>query len=146
MATEKFVSIGVGTEEAGDHISIDLARVTEVKESEEIDSDMVKTFDEAVPVPSSDGGFTIDISALEAQELNKFINLKKILKRMKSEAGTLQVIENVKHKQGNFTTKRNYSNVLLSSNEVTLSAEDLTARDLSFNAGSCKEYINDELI
>ena len=35
---------------------------------------------------------------------------------------------------------------MLSSNEVTVSAEDLTARDLSFSASTCKEIINNTTV
>ena len=61
---------------------------------------------------------------------------------MKSDTGSLSVFETIKHKEGNFEVERHYNNVNLSSNEVTLSAEDLTARDLSFNAGECIEKVN----
>ena len=127
-------------------VKLNLLRVTEVKESEEIDSDIVKTFDEPVPVPSSEGGYTIDVSALEARNVNEFIALKRIIKNLKTTAGELSVYEDIKHKTGNFTTERHYGGVMLSSNEVTLSAEDLTARDLSFNAGECIEKVDNEEI
>ena len=127
-------------------VSLNLVRVTEVKESEEIDSDIVKTFDEPVPVPSSEGGYKIDVSALEARNVNEFISLKKIIKALKTTAGELSVYEDIKHKTGNFTTERHYGGVMLSSNEVTVNAEDLTARDLSFSASSCKEIINDTTV
>lgn len=130
----------------GTNYSLDLARVTEVKESEEIDSDVIKCFDEAVPVPSSEGGYTIDIDTLEARDLNDFISLKRILKGLKTNEGTLSVFEDIKAKTGDFTTERHYQGVLLSSNEVTLSAEDLTARSLSFTAGSVIEKIAGEQV
>lgn len=126
----------------GTKYSLPLVRVTEVKESEEIDSDMVATFDEAVPVPSTEAGYTIDISTLEARNVDEFIKLKRIIKGLKSDTGSLSVFETIKHKEGNFEVERHYNNVNLSSNEVTLSAEDLTARDLSFNAGECVEKVN----
>jgi hypothetical protein len=137
---DKRVTIQAGGE------SLNLVRVTEVKESEEIDSDIVKTFDEPVPVPSSDGGYTIDISALEARNVDEYKALKKIIKTLKTEPGELSVYEDIKHKTGNFTDERHYGGVMLSSNEVTVSAEDLTARDLSFSASSCQEIINDEAV
>ena len=130
----------------GVKLSLPLVRVTEVKESEEIDSDMIPTFDEAVPVPSTEGGYTIDISTLEARNIDEFIKLKRIIKGLKSDTGSLSIFETVKHKEGNFEVERHYNNVNLSSNEVTLSAEDLTARDLSFNAGECIEKVDNEEI
>ena len=126
--------------------SLNMVRVTEVKESEEIDSDITKTFDEPVPVTSSEGGYTIDVSTLEARNVNEFIILKRIIKALKTESGELSVFEDIKHKTGNFTDEMHYGGVMLSSNEVTVSAEDLTARDLSFTASSCKEIINDNTV
>ena len=126
--------------------NLNVVRVTEVKESEEIDSDIVKTFDEPVPVPSSEGGYTIDVSTLEARSLADFITLKRIIKLMKTEAGTLSVFEDIKHKQGNFTVERHYTGVMTSGNESTMNAEDLTARDLTFHASQCLEKIGNEEI
>ena len=137
---DKRVQIGVGD------LKLALLRVTEFKVSEEIDSDLVKTFDEPVSVPSSEGGFTIDVSALEARSLTDFKKLKKIIKRLKTETGTLSVYETIKHKEGNFEMENHFSGVSLSSNEVTFNAEDLTARDLSFNAESMREIVDNEEI
>ena len=72
--------------------------------------------------------------------------LERIIKALKTESGELSVYEDIKHRTGNFTTERHYSGVMLSSNEVTVSAEDLTARDLSFSASTCKEIINDTTV
>ena len=126
--------------------NLNLVRVKEVKESEEIDSDIVKTFDEPVPVPSSDGGYKIDIDTLEARSLNDFITLKRIVKLMKTQSGNLSVFEDIKHKEGDFTVERHYNGVMLSSNEGTLNAEDLTARSLSFTASKCVEKVDNEEI
>ena len=137
MAATKFVSI------ACDGLSIEeMKAVTEVKVSEEIDSDLVKTFDEPVPVPSSDAGYTIDVSVLATRSVDEFITLRTILKRMKSVAGTLQVREIHKRGDGDVTEVNDFSGVLLSSNEATYNAEDLTARELSFNAKSVIEKVN----
>ena len=130
----------------GAKLVLPLVRVTDCEESEEIDSDMVKTFDEAVPVPSSDGGYKIDISMLEARNIDEFIKLKRILKGLKTETGSLSVFETIKHKEGNFEVERHYNSVNLSDNKVKLSAEDLTARDVSFNAGECIEKVNNQEI
>lgn len=139
--SDKYVGIKVGD------LSLPLIRVTEVKESEEIDSDMVKTFDEPVPVPSSDGGYSIDISMIEARSLDEFKTLKKIIKELKKETGSLLVRETVRFKNGDeFDSERHYSELTLSSNEVTVSAEDLTARDLSFTASQLREVVDGEEI
>ena len=118
-------------------------RVTEVKISEELDSEVVKTFDEPVSVPSSDGGYKIDISALEARTVEKFFTLKQILQRMKTVPGDITVIETVKVKgEDPFDDENHLGSVLLSSNEVTYDAEDLTARELSFTAETNSELVN----
>ena len=127
-------------------LELTFTRVTEVKISEKLDSDIVKTFDEPVSVPSSDGGYTVDISALEARNVEEFKTLKKILKKMKTQSGNLTVKENIKHKTGNFDDENYLSGVTLTSNEVTYNAEDLTARELSFNAESLSEVIDGEEI
>ena len=75
-----------------------------------------------------------------------FHTLKKILKKLKSESGNLTVKENIKHKTGNFDDENYLSGVTLTSNEVTYDAEDLTARELSFNAEAMKEIVDGEEI
>ena len=142
---DKRVQIGVAAHEDNPTqfpaITLPILRVTEASVSEELDSDIVKTFDEPVTVPSNDGGYTIDISALEARDVTEFINLKKVIKRLKSETGSLAIYETVKHKNGNFETEYQFTGVSLTSNEVSYDAEDLTARDLSFNAEAMTETI-----
>ena len=141
MAQYKFITINCN----GNELS-NIKSVTEVKVSEEIDSDLVKTFDDPVPVPASDGGFTVDIELLATRFVDDFITLRKILKDMKTIEGTIQVKEIHKRKDGDVTERNEFSGVLLSSNEVTFNAEDLTARSLSFKAKTVNEYINDQLI
>ena len=123
-------------------LSLKFLGVTEAKITEELDSDKVKTFDDPVIVPSSDGGYTVDISALEARSVDDFVTLKKILKLMRTEQGEITISENVKHKSGSFLTENYLSGVNLSSNEVTYDAEDLTARELSFNALFLREVVD----
>ena len=137
---DKRVQIGVGD------LTLAFLRVTEASISEELDSDIVKTFDGPVSVPSNDGGYTIDISALEARNREDFITLKRILKRMKTETGTLSIYETVKHRDGNFEVENHLSGVTLTSNEVSYDAEDLTARDVSFNAEAMREIVDNEEI
>ena len=120
--------------------------VTEAKISEELDSDIVKTFDEPVAVPSSDGGYTVDISALETRSVEDFIALKRILKLMKHNKGELTITEDVKYRDGTFLAENYLGGVTLTSNEVSYDAEDLTARDLSFNAESLREVVNGQEI
>lgn len=129
------------TLQCGDY-KLQLLRATEVKDKEEIDSDVKKTFDEPITTPSSDGGYTIDVSIIEARSVDDFIILKKILKMMKSEEGEVSLFEDVKHREGNFTDEKHFTGVKLSSNEGTMSAEDLTAREISFIAQSLMEYVN----
>lgn len=138
MATyNKFVSIACGGLEL-----TNMRGVTSAKVSEEIDSDLVKTFDDPVPVPASDGGFTIDVSVLVTRNVEDFITLKKIIKKMKKTEGTISIMEIHRRKDGDVTEEQHYSGCLLSSNESEISAEDLTARDLSFKAKSQVEKIN----
>lgn len=137
MAPTKFVTIecdGLRLEE--------LKSVTEVKVSEEIDSDIVKTFDEPVTVPASDGGYTLDVSVIATRNVNDFITLKRIIKRMKTIEGNIQVREVYKRNDGDVTEVNDFGGVLLSSNEVTYSPDDLTARDLSFKAKRVIEKVN----
>lgn len=137
---DKRVQIGCGD------LNLSVLRTTKATITEEIDSDIVKTFDEPVSVPSTDGGFTVDLSILEARNLNDFITLKKILKRMKTETGTLSIFETIKHKEGNFETENHFGGVSVSSNKVEFSADSLTARDISFKCETKREIVNNEEI
>jgi hypothetical protein len=147
MAPAKTVIISVTTEDTKENLTLTFKRVTEAKISEELDSDIVKTFDEPVTVPSSDGGYSVDISALEARSIADFILLKRILKNLKTTPGSLTISETVKYSPDQIFDDVNFlSGVTLTSNEVTYSAEDLTARDLSFKAKSLEETVNGEPI
>lgn len=143
----KTVIISVITEDTKENLTLKFLRVTEAKISEELDSDVVKTFDEPVTVPSSDGGYTVDISALEARSVEDFILLKRILKNLKTTPGSITISETVKYSPDQIFDDVNFlSGVTLSSNEVTYNAEDLTARDLSFKAKNLEETVNGEVI
>ena len=148
MVADKRVHIGVpkNKSEKLPALSLDFLRVTSVDVEENLDSDIVKTFDEPVSVPSTDGGFGIDISALEARSKADFITLKRILKRLKNETGSLSIYETVKHRDGNFENEHHFTGVSLTSNKVKYDAENLTARDLSFNAESDNELVDNEPI
>lgn len=138
----KSVIISVTTEN-NENLTLTFLRVTEAKISEELDSDVVKTFDEPVAVPSSDGGYTVDISALEARSVDDFILLKRILATIKHTPGNITISETVKYSPDQIFDDVNFlSGVTLTSNEVTYNAEDLTARELSFKATTLKETIN----
>ena len=143
---QKTVIITAGPNEK-DTKTLTFHRVTEAKISEELDSDIVKTFDDPVTVPSSNGGYTVDISALEAQSVKEFKMLKQILKMLKTNPGSITISEEFKVKADNpFTNTNVLTGVTLTSNEVEYDAEDLTARDLSFNAETLTEYINNDEI
>lgn len=120
--------------------------VTEADIEEKLDSDTVKTFDEPVTTPSSDGGYTVDINALEARNIGEFKTLKKILKLLKTKTGSITIKENLKHKTGNFDDENFLTGVRLSSNKVKYNAEDLTARELQFNAATLAEFVDGEEI
>ena len=78
MAYDKFISL-----RCGDYELANLRGVTSTKVSEEIDSDLVKTFDDPIPVPASDGGYTIDISVIVTRNVEDFITLKKMINKLK---------------------------------------------------------------
>jgi len=137
MAYAKYISIA-----CGDYELTNLRGVTEVKVSEEIDSDLIKTWDDPIPVPASDGGFTIDVSVIVTRNVEDFITLKKLIKEMKKREGTISIRETHARKDGDVVEEQHYGGCLLSSNESTINAEDLTARDLSFKAKSQVEKIN----
>lgn len=137
MAYAKYISIACGEYEL-----TNLRGVTEVKVSEEIDSDLIKTWDDPIPVPASDGGFTIDVSVIVTRNVEDFITLKKLIKEMKKREGTISIMETHPRKDGDVVEEQHYGGCLLSSNESTINAEDLTARDLSFKAKSQVEKIN----
>ena len=137
MVAYKYVSL-----RCEDMVLENLKSVTEAKVSEEIDSDITPTFDDPVPVPSGDNGYSIDLSFLETRDVDEFILLKRILKAMKSREGTLQIKETYPRKNGDVTETNDFSGVILSSNEVSYDATDLTARDISFTAKSCIERVN----
>lgn len=137
---DKRIQIGVGK------LKLNLLRATEANVSEENDSEIVKTFDEPVSVPSSEAGYTIDISALEARSLTEYKRLKQILKQMKNTTGTLSIYETIRHKKGDFEVENHFSGVSLTSNKVKYSADSLSARDLSFNAETMREIVDNEEI
>lgn len=148
MVADKRVQISVpeNTSEGLPALTLAFLRVTEASIEENLDSDIVKTFDEPVTVPSNDGGYSISISALEARSKEDFITLKRILKRMKTETGNLSIYETIKHRDGNFESENHLTGVSLTSNEVKYDAEDLTARDVEFNAEACRELVDNEEI
>ena len=116
--------------------------VTSSKVSEEIDSDLVKTWDDPIPVPASDGGYTIDVSVIVTRNVEDFITLKKMIKAMKKQEGTIRIMEIHRRNDGDVTEEQHFSGCLLASNESEITAEDLTARDLSFKAKSQVEKVN----
>lgn len=119
-----------------------LRGVTKTKVSEEIDSDLVKTWDDPIPVPASDGGYTIDVSVIKTRTVEDFVKLKKFIKLVKKSEGTISIMETHRRTDGDVTEEMHFSGCLLSSNEFEISAEDLTAKDLSFKAKSLTEKIN----
>ena len=131
-----------------DDLNLNLTSTTEVKVSEEIDSDLVKTFDEPVAVPSSEGGYTVSVETLETRTVKDFITLRKLIKRMKTREGAITVTETHERKgdEVDVTQKNFFNGCLLSSNEVTFNAEDLTARSLEFKAKTLREEVNGETI
>ena len=137
MAYTKYVAIACGGYELSH-----LRGVTKTKVSEEIDSDLIKTFDDPIPVPASDGGYTIDIDVLETRNVEDFITLEKIILAMKKTEGTISISETHMRSDGDVKVEEHHSGCLLSSNEAELSPEDLTAKSLSFKSKSRVKKIN----
>jgi hypothetical protein len=133
----KYVAIACGKMELSH-----LRGVTKTKVSEEIDSDLIKTFDDPIPVPASDGGYTIDIDVLETRNVEDFITLEKLLLAMKKTEGTISITETHMRTDGNVKVEEHHSGCLLASNEAELSPEDLTAKSLSFKSKSRVKKIN----
>ena len=148
MAYDKTVIISVNDNKGTPipELTMTFYGVTEANIEEKLDSDTVKTFDEPVTTPSSDGGYSVDISALEARNINEFKTLKKILKLLKTKTGNITIKENLKHKSGSFDDENFLTGVRLSSNKVKYDAEDLTARELQFNAETLTELVDGEEI
>lgn len=142
MAYAKTVIIGVDNTD----LQLTFYGVTSADIDENLDSDTVKTFDEPVTTPSSDGGYTVSISALEARNVDEFKTLKKILMLLKTKTGSITIKENHKHKSGDFDAENYLHGVRLSSNKVKYDAKDLTARDLEFNAQTLTEMVDGEEI
>ena len=140
MAADKRVRITAGK------LKLNMLYVTSADVDEKLDSDIVKTFDEPVTAPSSEGGFTINLSALEARSLADYKKLKQILKALKTTKGSLSIFETVRHKKGNFEVENHFSDVSLTSNKIKYDAENLTARDLSFNAATMREVVDGQEI
>ena len=137
MVYTKFVSIACSGYELAN-----MRGVTKTKVSEEIDSDLIKTFDDPVPVPASDGGYTIDIDVLETRNVEDFITLEKLILAMKKTEGTISIMETHLRNDGEVTVEEHHSGCLLSSTEAELSPEDLTAKSLSFKSKSRVKKVN----
>ena len=138
---DKTVSIKVNN---NPKLKMTFKHVTEVKPKEELDSDSVDTFDGSVSRGTEHPKYTIDISKLDVETADntmsamaRYALLKKILKALRNNQGTLTISEKVYPKgEGAFRVTEHYNNIFLASNDHTLSPKDLTARDLSFKAES----------
>lgn len=126
----------------GDITLSNIVGVTSIDVSEEIDSSLVKTFDDPIPVPSSEGGFTVSLNVISTRNVDDFIKLKKIIKASKTLEGTIFIKEVHERKDGNVEEEQAFSGCILSSNKHSMSVDDLTARDLEFSAKSVVEKIN----
>lgn len=131
---DKTVSIGVNNNKK---LKITCKHVTEVKVTEELESDTTATFDGPVVRGSDNPSYTIDISKLDLDSMDRYVLMRNILKALRNNYGTITVSEVVRPKgEGAYKLTSHYNNVLLASNEHTLSAEDLTAAELSFSGES----------
>ena len=131
---DKTVSIGVNNDK---NLKLTLRHVTEVKPKEELSADSTPTFDGPVTTGTDKPSYTVDISKLDLATMADYALFKKILKALRNNYGTISVSEVVRPKgDGAYRVTEHYNNILLSSNDYTIDAEDLTARDLSFIAQS----------
>lgn len=134
---DKTVSIGVNNDK---NLKLTFKHVTEVKVTEELEADSVKTFDGPVSRGQDNPPYTIDVSKLDLDTMANYVLFKKIIRALRTNYGTISVSEVVRPKgEGNYRITSHYNNILVSSNEYTIDAEDLTARELSFVAESCTE-------
>lgn len=146
---DKTVSIGVTDPQTNEDLSLTFQHVTEVKPNEELESDSTATFDGPVVRGTDKPSYSIDVSYLdltrtttEMSAMDTYTYLHRILRLLRNNHGTLNVSEIVRPKgEAPFKVTETYGGVLLSSNEHTISAEDLTARDLSFSAEDCNENV-----
>lgn len=125
-------------------ISVEVPRVTEVKIKKENDGgDPTPVLDgPPVSVPTSDKGWTIDISTIYADSIDQYIKLAQVLKGLEKNKGTLSVFEEIVGKEGTFPDEKNCHGVLITSNEYTLNAEDLSASELTFTAEKAEHKVN----
>lgn len=143
---DKTVSMRVTDPATNENLSMDFQYVTEVKPKEELESDTTKTFDGPVVRGTDNPAYTIDINLLDLTKattdmtpMEVYSYVRRMLKLLRNNHGTLSLSEVVKPKVGGaFRVSETYSGVLLASNNYTISAEDLTARELSFSAEDCE--------
>ncbi|WP_407415804.1 hypothetical protein [Methanobrevibacter sp.] len=141
---DKTVSIGVTDPETNTKLALTFKHVTKCECEEDLDNNNTDTFDGPVGRGTEFPGYSIDISQLDLEAPDsvmsareRYVLLKKILKIMRSNKGTITVSE-MSYPRGEapFKVTENYNGVLLSSNKHTIDPKDLTARDLSFSAES----------
>ena len=134
---DKIVSISVNNDK---NLKITFKHVTQVDVDEELEADSVKTFDGPVSRGTDNPSYKIDINKLDLETMSRYVLIKKILKALRNNYGAISVSEIVRPKgEGAFKVTQYYSNVLISGNKHTISAEDLTARELSFIAENCAD-------
>lgn len=141
-------TVTLSTTYNGNPISVEVPRITEVKVSRELDGgDPTPIINgEPVSVPTSDKGFTIDISTIYADSVDQYVKLAQVLKGLEENKGTLSVFEEIKTKEGTIEDEKNCHGVLISSNEYTLNAEDLSASELTFTAEKAEHKVNGIII
>ena len=137
-------TVTLSTTYNGNPISVEVPRITEVKISRELDGgDPTPIINgDPVSVPTSDKGYEIEISSIYADSIDQYIKLAQVLKALEENKGTLSVFEEIKTKEGTFPDEQNCHGVLISSNEYTLNAEDLSASELTFTAEKAEHKVN----
>lgn len=132
----------------GSAISVEVPRITEVKVSRELDGgDPTPIINgKPVSVPTSDKGYKVEIETIYADSIDQYIKLAQVLKAMEENKGTLSVFETLQTKEGTIEDEKNCHGVLISSNEYTLNAEDLSASSLTFTAEKAEHKVNGTVI
>lgn len=141
-------TITLSTTYNGNAISVEVPRITEVKVNRERDGgDPTPIINgDPVSVPTSDKGYEIEISTIYADSIEQYIKLAQVLKGFETNKGTLSVFETLETKEGTITDEKNCHGVLITKNEYTLNAEDLSASELTFTAEKAEHKVNGTVI
>lgn len=112
---------------------------------EELSNDTLPTFDGPVPDLGGDPTYEVSCDVLRySGNLEDFLNIKRIIRTMKTTPKDVKLVENVTFASGE-TAKitQTIQNCTVSSNTVSFDAETRTVTNLSFKGTNLKEFSND---